>query len=42
MRKLLQTLLDGGEITISPWRVSAKGGLAISVVFILMLILLLR
>lgn len=42
MKKFLQTLLDGGEISISPWRVSAKGGFAISVVFILVLVVLLR
>lgn len=42
MKKLLQDLIKSGEITVSLGRVSATGGFAILVVFVLMLIVLLR
>ena len=41
MNKLLQELLRNGEITVAPWRVTAKGGFAILIVFLLGLIMLL-
>lgn len=42
MNKLLQELIKGGEITVSLGRISAKGGFAILVVFVLVLIIMLR
>lgn len=38
--KLLQALLKGGRITLSPWRFEAEGPLGILTVFVLALILL--
>lgn len=35
MLKLLQELIKGNELTISPTRISAKGGLAVLLAFIL-------
>jgi hypothetical protein len=42
MLKLLQELIKGGKITVSLTRVSAEGGFAIVVFFILALLILLR
>lgn len=41
MNKLLQELISSGEITISLWRVTAKGGPAVLFVFILVLVAIL-
>ena len=42
MLSLLKKILDSGEIKISYKEISAKGGLAIFAVFVLLLIWLLR
>ena len=42
MNKLLQDLIKSGEITVSLSGITAKGGVAILVAFVLVLIVLLR
>jgi hypothetical protein len=42
MKDLLKELIKSGEITVSLGRISATGGLAILVVFVLVLVVLLR
>lgn len=37
MKNLILEFLRGGELTISPWKISAKGGAAIVLLFVLAL-----